>query len=187
MWKNFLRFVLIFALLALPWPGVKAFSSAYFCILGRIVFGQTGGPREVQFADRNPGNPGEVRATIINWRLMGAGGSGPVRNVDLPPFGLLWRPMALLAALVLATPATWRRRTLALLLGTTVIHVWCFLTLGFILWSESRHVALASLDASGAEIADWAQRVMVFQLSLAVPAVAWLMIFRPFKGQPSVT
>jgi hypothetical protein len=172
------RFVILFGLLIIPWPGLKAVCNAMFAASGNWLIGLTVGPDwEITF---NKGGAHGGRIEILNRKLMQPDGSGPVRNVDLDPYGFLYRPWALLVALVLATPFSLRRRLRHLAWSNALLAVICLLILEFVIWNESLEVSLVKLSPFWKNSTDWLQVVLVQQLELAIPVLVWLWVcFRP--------
>src|SRR5690349_6273 len=79
------RFLLIFGVLAAPWPGSREMYGHSLLSLARTALATEDGRRELTFETvRDPQN-GEVdaRVAIVNRDLMNEEGAGPVRNFDI--------------------------------------------------------------------------------------------------------
>lgn len=115
------RFLVLYAVLVAPWPGVQNAYALLFRGGGNLVFGSTGSARFVA-GDSNAGAPDtyiEVRQRRgHNWVRLGVNS----REVG-------YVPTILCAALILATPITWARRPRALLLGMFGVSVFIGLRL----------------------------------------------------------
>src|SRR5258708_4401121 len=92
------RLVIVFVILAAPWPGVNKAYGGYLRGFCRMVFAADDGRRELSFETpgENSRRPDDTRIVIVNKALMQPDGSGPVRNLDVN-FG--WPATALLLAL----------------------------------------------------------------------------------------
>lgn len=176
------KFVVLYTLLVLPWPGWEGIYGSFFRGLARPVFGSVRGERELTFERLGePPHPGYTRIEIVNRRLMHADGSGPVRNLDLDPLGFGWKPTALVLALVAATPIAWRRRWRALLWGFACIQVIVLCFLAFRIWYESAEVALVTFTPFWKNAADGFNDLVIWQYTLVFPVVVW--IFVTFRGE----
>jgi len=176
MWRGILRFALVFAVLAAPWPGLKDFSGRLFCAVGEAVFANDYGLREVDFDLRGKEFRGDVRVTVANRAILNPDGSGEVRYLDLFPFSLVWQASALFVALALAVPGSRRRRSWAVPLGLVLIHLYLLLFLSFAIWNESRYVGLAVLSPSMAVVADWIEGTLL-RLNGTITVCVWILLF----------
>lgn len=168
------RFVLLFALLAAPWPGVKSATGGYFRALCRLVFSADDGRRELSF--ETPGadspRPDDTRIVIVNKALMNPDGSGPVRNLDV---GFGWQAVALLLALILATPIPGKRKAWALVWGLLGIQCFLLLFLAFCIWTESAEISLVVLSPFWKATATGVQEAVRDQFNLAAPILIWIL------------
>jgi len=180
--KKFLvRFALVYVLLNLPWPGFREAYSAYFRAFGGMVFTKDTERSQVSFETPEPYSPRphDTRVVIVNKALMNYDGSGPVRNLDFDAVAVGWRPLALLAALVVATPIPWRRRVRALAFGTLGLHAFFLVFLGVAIWNESTEISLLTLTPFWKSALNGLKTVMVSQLGLCLPVLIWgLVTFR---------
>ena len=179
--KILIRFALIYVLLLLPWPGFREAYGAYFRAFGGMVFAGQTERFEVTFEtpERNSPRPQDTRVVIVNNALMNYDGSGPVRNLDFDAHAVGWRPIALLAALVIATPLPWGRRIRALAFGALAMHLYFLLFLLVAIWNESTEISLVSLTPFWKSAALGLKAMMVSQLSLFLPVLVWgLVTFR---------
>ncbi|HEY3900143.1 MAG TPA: hypothetical protein VGM54_16160 [Chthoniobacter sp.] len=179
-WRNpitrFLCWLLvIYTVLALPWPGLSKAYGNYFRAICRLAFTADDGRRELSF--ETPGEssprPNDTRVVIVNKALMHPDGSGPVRNLDVN-FG--WQSMALLVALILATPISWARRRWALLWGLLAIHVFLLLFLSFCIFGESAEISLVTLSPFWRTVISGCREAVASQLNLAVPILLWILV-----------
>jgi hypothetical protein len=176
------RFLLLFGLMLIPWPGWPGACNGYFRTVGTFVFDSKTGLRSLDF---EPQEPHDTRIVIINRDLLQRDGSGPVRNLDLDSFDFLWRPMSLLLALVLASPVSWRRRAWALAAGGICLHLFLFLVLDFAIWTESADVGLVSFSPFWKKTCGEILHLLIGQLNIAAPFLIWaVMTFRreDFQG-----
>jgi hypothetical protein len=178
MWRNPLtrflcRFVIIYTILALPWPGLSKAYGNYFRAICRIVFSADDGQRELSFetpGDNSP-RPNDTRVVIVNKSLMHPDGSGPVRNLDA---NIGWQSIALLVALILATPISWPRRGWALLWGLLAIHAFQLLFLNICILNESAELSLVS--PFWKEVTSRGRQALTGQVNLAIPVLIWLLV-----------
>jgi len=176
---NFLYwFALVYVLLLLPWPGFREAYSAYFRRFGGMVFAGENVQSEVTFEPAGPNSlrPKDTRVVIVNKALMNYDGSGPVRNLNFDAVAVGWRPLALLAALIIATPISWRRRIRALAFGTFGLHAFLLLFLGVAIWNEATEVSLVTLTPFWKSVASGFKAIMTSQLNLCLPVLIWVLV-----------
>jgi exosortase/archaeosortase family protein len=176
------RFVIIFCLALVPWPGFSRQCGNVLRSLGATVFTTSAGQREVKFEAPDSRN---TRAVIVNRALMNPDGSGPVRNLDFNSCGFLWRPLSLLLVLIFATPMSLRCQMLSLALGGYCLLGCLLIALGFAIWNESTAVSLVTLSPFWKDFADQLQVTLVQLATLAAPVFVWLWAVFPWL-QPSV-
>ena len=175
------RFVLIFGLLILPWPGWDELYGHYFRTLGQIAFTREGEKRVVLFEEH------EIKHgfTVLNSRIIMGNrdladdtGKGPSKIVDLDTRSIGWVPTALTAALILATPIPWQRRCWALLWGLLLVHGLILFTLLTWIWNESPDLSLSTLTPFEKQITDDLEYTFMNQLgaSFSVPVLIWLLV-----------
>jgi len=169
------RLAISYALLAAPWPGLGQAYGRYFRAIGRMVFAADDGQRQLSFETpgENSPRPNDTQIVIVNKALMRPDGSGPVRNLDVK-FGR--ESMALLLALILATPVSWPRRGWAALWGLLAIHGVIFTFLAFCIWNESAEVLLVTVDPFWKAVASGGKQALAGQVNLAVPVLIWLLV-----------
>lgn len=172
-----LRFVLAFALLALPWPHWHGLWRLAFLKIANAALAGTSGVREVSAEILQPAVSGtDFRFTIVNRGLMNSDGSGPVRNLSLSVAQTEMRPMAFLFALIFATPMTWRKRAGRFAIGALLLQAAILGILFFCLWRESMELLLAP-DSPGAKIAATALRDGLVQYAgYVLPVILWLLL-----------
>jgi hypothetical protein len=175
-----LRFLACFAFwyaaLLLSWPVTGPAYCATFRAIGTLVYGSNDRTKEITFEAFSQGYHSHyTRVVIVNPAKMKPDGSGPVRNLDLDTRYFGWMPLALLLALVLATPLPWKRRRRALLWGFVFQQAFVILALGYCIWNESTEVGLVSLPEAGKEAAMAVKSMLVGQLIVAVPVLIWIL------------
>lgn len=113
----FARLLILYAVLAAPWPGVRqAYARGYRAVAG-VAFYKFGPVGRVLFEPlSDSGRLMDTRIQIINTRT----GKSNVSDHRAEYFGYL--PTAELIALVLATPIPWLRRFKAMLLALVLLH-----------------------------------------------------------------
>jgi hypothetical protein len=112
----FCRVALIYGLLVLPWPGVRAGYAAFFRAGGNLIFRSSIPGGSVRF--RPAPRPKGPIDTHVQFADLRSGTTTAVMTSSQKP-GYL--STALVLALVLATPLPWRRRLRALFWGLILI------------------------------------------------------------------
>ena len=117
---------LYFALLTIPWPGPWSGPAPYLMSAYRWLFRGAGNTLFVRMGDGGSValsplgsalHESDTTLRVSNSRT-GASGSGEIKSIYIG-----YRPTAFLAALILATPAPWRRRGFAMLWGLLLVGV----------------------------------------------------------------
>lgn len=172
-----LRFVVVFALLALPWPHwYDAWQKAFRTIVTHTLAGSNG-TREVSVATPEGGaQVADFRLEIINRSLMNADGSGPVRNLDLNVAQIEMRPIALLFALFFATPISGKRRAYLFAIGVVLLQVGIHATLSICIWRESMELLLVDATSNEKAVATALKDGLVQYFGLVMPFVLWLLL-----------
>jgi hypothetical protein len=175
-----LRFALVYVLLLLPWPGFHAAFNAYFRAFGGMIFAGQTEHSEITFETAKDSHcPNQTRVVIVNNALMNYDGSGPVRNLDFDAHAIGWRPIALLAALIYATPISWGRRTRAFAFGAIGIHAFLIFFLAVGIWSEANELPLAffvPVTPFWKAVATGVRTVVVAQIGLFIPVLVWILV-----------
>jgi len=171
------RLAVVYVLLLLPWPGFREFYGAYFRAFGGMIFAGQTERSEMTFETPEPNSPRpqDTRIVIVNKALMNFDGSGPVRNLDFDALAVGWKPLALLTALIIATPIPGRRRIRALAFGMLAIHTFLLLFLAVAIWNESTEISLVSLTPFWKSAANEAKDMLVHQIGLA-PLLVWVLV-----------
>ena len=184
------RFILVYGLLILPWPGLKAAYGSYFRTLTRIAFTRGNGKRilRVEAAREGTTHALDTRLTVVNRALLDAHGSGPAMVLELDMRAVAWLPMVLVGALILATPIPWRRRGWALVWGEVLTHGFVLFSLAVYIWNEadaSTGLSLARFSPFWKSVMNGLEETLITQLgaSFAVPVLIWILVtFRVFDG-----
>ena len=192
IWRFVVTFCVLYALLAIPWPGVQErYSSAYrragnalFDRFGKHVLNESGKSVKLGWVEfRESPTMNRTSDTVIWHRLRR---SKDVGVVEHSPRLTGFLPAVEFIALALATPIAWRRRVFGLLLGLVLVHGFILLRL----WMAIRFTFTEPdtywqmYEAGGVS---WAilrvchEAINVAPVaSFAVPALLWLMLlFRP--------
>jgi hypothetical protein len=179
-WGFLLRFVVIFGLLIVPWPGWNQTYSHYFQIFGQSLFNSSSAmPRMIVFQPSpEKDSVRDTRVTLENATLADSNGNGPVRRTELDSRSIGWVPTALTMALVLATPIPWTRRLLALAGGLVLIHLFLIFTLQCWIWDNSADMSLLTLSNLGQRVIDEVNYALMNQLgaSFSIPIVIWILV-----------
>ena len=175
------RFIVIFGLLTLPWPGWNEIYSGYFQALGQAAFSRQDDPRIVLFQPhhvKHGFSSLDTRLTLGNRALVDADGKGLAEMTDLDTRSLGWLPTALTMALILATPVPWRQRAWALLWGLLLVHAFILFSLQVWIWNQSPALSLIDLSPFSKTIVDDLQYTLITQMgaSFSVPIVIWILV-----------
>jgi len=186
-----LRFVVVLGLLSFGWPGVGNAMADYFRWFGRQVIPAKDGLRVVLFEKLGHvrgQKPDDLRISVVNLSLLDANGYGPVRDIPWPARAFIQRPLALLIALLVATPVSWRKRALALVIGSVAIHAFLWGAISFVIWKESAApiLSLATIPSYLQEPVEALSAALIAQVSIAVPVLSWLIGAVPFAHRPVV-
>jgi hypothetical protein len=184
--KFLLRFVLIFGLLIVPWPGWNQVYAHYFQGLGQMAFSREEGKRAVVFSptDGSSNAAGlDTRVTLANRDLLDAGGKGLMKRTEINSRSIGWVPTALTLALIGATPISWWRLLWALVGGLILVHGFILFSLQAWIWNNSPDVSLLNLPTFWKTVADDLDYELMNQLgaSFTVPVLIWVLV--TFRGQ----
>jgi len=170
-----LKAALIYAVLMIPWPGVREGYRAGFRAVGNVMFSSLkGGMASVRFEPY--GEPDPHKDTELVLRKPPRSGRTEI-GVDY----LSYRPTAFLVALVLATPVPWRRRSLALLVGLVFINLF----IAFRVWlrvfdalSDGNVLSVYALSEFWKNVVRMGVTVLVRAPvpTYIVPAFVWLLV-----------
>ncbi|HTQ31261.1 MAG TPA: hypothetical protein VMI53_08625 [Opitutaceae bacterium] len=173
------RFALVYGLLIFPWPGWNGFYGRGFRALGRTVFAENSGRRILRFEPApDTLRPLDTAIALANREQLDALGSGPVRTLGLDTRGVGWVPTALLLALILATPVSWRRRGRALIWGLICLYVFILFSVGIYIWNESAQLSLVGFSPFWKAIADGLEETLITQMgaSFVAPVLIWILV-----------
>ena len=167
----FLKVVVIYALLMVPWPGVQRGYAGLFCYAGNLafhVFGSAGRTR-FRLLDPPPANKNAVdfEIKLENIRTHAGGTFEPDRNTR--KMGYL--PAAFTVSLVLATPIPWRRRLTAIIWAMALIAAFVGLQLTIRLVDAFSDPNVLNQF----ELGLWTKRLLGILLKVVVtsPVTAW--------------
>jgi len=117
----FLKVILFYALLMVPWPGVQQGYARLFCYTGNLAFYVFGNAGRTHFRVLDPPpvnkNAVDYEIKLKNIRT----GAGGTFEQDRSTRKMGYLPAAFTVSLVLATPIPWRRRFAAMVWALTLI------------------------------------------------------------------
>jgi len=177
----FLRFIVIFGVLVIPWPGWNAIYSSYFRALGEAAFSRQDTQRVVLFGQdqiTHGFSSLDTRMTLGNRALADSSGKGKAKKITLDTRSIGWMPTALTIALILATPVPWRQRAWALLWGLLLVHAFILFSLQVWIWDKSSDLSLMSTSPFMQTIFDEMEYTLLTQLgcSFSVPLFIWILV-----------
>lgn len=173
----FVRCVLFYALLMLPWPGLMDGYRAFFRAGGNLVFASFGSAGSVEFED--VGSRDHAKDTrLVLYKTHPIPQS---RSLEIKSGYVGYRPTAFLISLVLATPIPWRRRLKALVVGLVLVNLFIALRLGLLfldIYSNPGPLTIFSIEGFWKGVL-W-RCVMIFFRAPAGhymwPAFCWLLV-----------
>ncbi len=170
--RFFVLLVLIYALLILPWPGVDRGYLVCVCAVGNQFFGTIAKEGTVVF-DSHPTNNWLCSQTLTH---RGTGKFARRLSLVRPDY----LATALVVALVLATPISWRRKSIALLLGLLLIDAFVFwrLWLGLVDTFSDHQLALIRFTPFWKETVRLAVHIFIgsIEASFIVPVFVWILV-----------
>ena len=174
------RFALGYGLLIFPWTGFNGTYSGYFRALGRMTFARDGGPRYLQFEPV----PAELhhrldtRIALANRDQVDRAGNIPLHYLELDARGVGWVPTALLLALILASPVSWRRRAVATLWGLIGVHGYILFSVACDIWNNSVDLSLLTFTPFWKSVVEGLDETLVNQMgmSFVVPVFIWILV-----------
>jgi hypothetical protein len=173
-------FTLIYGGLIVPWPGVNDAFGAGVRGWARSIFGSEGPQRVIRFGayQGDPRLPNDTRIILGNRARARADGSGPVVLLDLDTRGVCYIPLALLGALILATPIPWRRRLVALAWGVFWMHWYLLLIFYVYIEAHAHEASFPEPSPFWRSILEGANYLLIVQIgaSFAIPVVIWLLV-----------
>ncbi|MCK9588087.1 MAG: hypothetical protein WC076_07265 [Terrimicrobiaceae bacterium] len=196
LWKFAWLFVLTYGLLIAPWPNWNDFCSGYYRAMCNATLTHLPGDMILRFEKTTVRLRPNLSTSISigNERKIDRQGRYPATVLQSDTRALAWTPTALLVALILATPLTWKRKLWALALGLLVIHAYILLITALWIINRSTEVALVTLTGWQKDFAEALEYTFVEQLgiSFVIPVLLWFLvmlylekagIFEPSGGQ----
>ncbi len=171
-----LRLVILYAVLAAPWPGVRPgyaamYRSAADLVLGSMLDGRL----------RFEPIPGAADGKDVMVRLRAAEGSN--QRLSMPHDSRLtgYLPTAELIALVLATPLAWPRRLIALAAGLMTVSAFIGVRLAALVAYVYAHEATGA--PGGLISAAYEVLAVAPTPGFVVPVLIWALVcFRPAEA-----
>ncbi len=161
------RAALFYALLVIPWPGLRSTYAAGYRAVANKLFGHFGSDGAVRFRAITPGpDLADTEFDLGNRR------TGAMRSARHNSRVTGYLPTAETIALILATPIPWRRKWKALLAG---------LALAYALIALRLSVALLYGFASGGPVAlfhpsPWAQSALTMLFNVIVAGISFTYV-----------
>jgi len=176
-----IRFVLIFGLLVLPWPGWNDLYGHAFRAVGNAVFAQDGEKRVLYFSAHRQTqgfSSVDTQITIGNRDLIDSNGKGLAALLGLDTRSVGWMPTALTIALIMSTPIPLQRRAWSLLWGLLLVHAFILFSVAVYIWDKSTTVSLDTLSPFYKPIADGLEYTLVTQMgiSFSIPVLIWIAV-----------
>ncbi len=120
--KAFGLFILFYGLLMIPWPGLGTTYSGCYRAGATLLFESFGSQGAVRF-ERSNHPEYDLKITLYNLNKPAPDGGGqPFKAFCLTSRYSAYIYAAFVAALILATPISWKRRGWAMLWGMILIH-----------------------------------------------------------------
>lgn len=174
------RFVVLYGLMIVPWPGFNRAYGRYFCALGEFIFARENDRRIVHFepVPEELRHRLDTRIALGNRDRVDGTGSGPVVFLELDTRGIGWVPTAVILALVLSTPVTWRRRAGALCSGILSVHFMIIFSVAIYIWNNSVGLGLVTLSPFSKQITAGWEETLITQMgaSFVAPVLIWIFV-----------
>lgn len=173
----FLRGLVYYGILAVPWPGVTDAYQACFSAAGNVLFRSYAGRGYVSFRPIAAEPYGkDMKVTMIREVPPRRRGTTEIKSLNAG-----YRPTAFLIALVLATPVAWRRRVWALLWGLLLVNAFVAFRVGLLLFdkfSDPGPLAIFALGARAKGVVVGLVRVFYQapEMHYVIPALIWLLV-----------
>jgi len=176
----FLKVILFYALLMIPWPGVREGYGFVFRGCGNTFFRVFGSAGRVYFAPISPFPAGkdakDTSATLENIKTRGARGT-----MDMNSRLMGYLPTTFAVALILATPVPWSRRLWALLWGILLMSCFAGFELALRLldaFSDKNVLAVFSLGPVGKASVVILMKVLAMSPVSAyiAPIFVWILV-----------
>ena len=181
------RFVLVYALLIIPWPGWHAAYDNYFCSLGRTVFVAEDEKRLLTFeSNHGPYQALDTSIVITNRELINSQSQAHVITLSLDAWGIGWIPTALTTALILATAIPWRRRLWSLFWGLFWVHLFILFSVWIHIWFNSEQISLVKFSGFWRPVVEGLDYTLITQIgiSFSAPVLIWVLVTFRRKDLP---
>ncbi|MBN2562760.1 MAG: hypothetical protein JXQ75_17695 [Phycisphaerae bacterium] len=172
----FVRLLVFYGLLMVPWPGVDRVYAAYFRAGGNLVLGSFGSEGKVLFLPTGEDAPASHTDAMLTNRTTGSW-----RVSTYPNRYLGYAPTAALVSLVLATPVPWSRRWRALLWGLLLVHGFVVVRVALPLlkeFSEDNTLRQYSLSPFWRDVLDQVILILVTSPTsvFVAPIIIWVLV-----------
>jgi len=174
------KFAFAYALLLAPWPGTDAWYARGFRGVGQLAFGREADGRLVEFQPvlAELGHTLDTRILLAQRDPLDPAAPVVGHYLELDTRGVGRVPTALVLALILATPVSWRRRGRAMLWGLVAINAFVIFSVGVYIVSEAAALALISLAPFWREVGAGLEATLITQMgaSFVVPVLVWMLV-----------
>ena len=172
----FLPLVIVYVLLAVPWPGVQEAYAAAFRVVGSKLFPSYGPDGAIRFRSI-PVSAGMVDLEIDFANRRTDGQALVTHSARLTAY----LPTVQVLALILATPIPWSRRWKALLLGLVLVNLFVLFRLWIVvlnIFCSDLPVGVVSLSPFWKAVLNTTYRVGVVwaSCSFVVPIFIWILV-----------
>lgn len=172
-------FALVYTALIVPWPGVNApYGRAFRALVGAAYSRDDARLLVYLRAAEHPPRAEIDTEIVVATKPANASGDLPARLLGLDTRSVGWVPLALLVALIVATPVPWRRRLVALALGLILINTYVLFVVGVYLWNETAGATTWTWLPYAPALGDALEETFVTQLgpSFVVPVLIWAAV-----------
>ena len=172
----FLPLVIVYVLLAIPWPGLQEAYAAAFRVVGSKLFPSYGPDGAIRFRSI-PVSAGMVDLEIDFANRQTDGQALVTHSARLTAY----LPTVQVLALILATPIPWSRRWKALLLGLVLVNLFVLFRLWIVvlnIFCSDLPVGVVSLSPFWKAVLNTTYRVGVVwaSCSFVVPIFIWILV-----------
>ncbi len=174
----FLKLIVIYGLLLIPWPGVERGYAVYYRGMANLFYGSLGSVGTARFESFQERSGRYDSQMII--KCVSFDGKRTTRDVPFHTRRIGYLPTVQVTALILATSMPWRRKLRALLFGLVLIHAFIILEIGLTVMYSLTDVRLPVFDFEPWTCHFFARlyemTVISPTLSFILPILIWLLV-----------
>jgi hypothetical protein len=175
----FLKAIVIYLLLTAPFPFYDNMYGKFYRSCGKVFFDRFHGTGIARFS---PGNENRItRLDVGNVTQLDANNQLKTAWVNTETRGFGYLPSVLLVSLVLASPVSWRRKIIALIIGLTLVSLMVMFRLWFqilYLCEQYPWLNLYNFGETQKKIIEYAYQTIVIPINMVLyfVIIVWLLV-----------